>query len=70
MPILTNLAGLAGQSNWYHQPPPWRRSRPPPFLPILTGQERNGLFPAPVSGAFPENVFTLLGGTYDVRSRR
>ncbi len=60
------FARLAGESTWFRNNTGVSPLTPSALPAILTGQLPDELFPAPVAARFDENVFTLLGGTYDV----
>lgn len=60
------FADLAGDSTWFRNNTGVSPLTPSALPAILTGQLPEELFPAPVATNFEENIFTLLGGTYDV----
>ncbi len=60
------FARLAGESTWFRNNTGVSPLTPSALPAILTGQLPDELFPAPVAAKFDENLFTLLGGTYDV----
>ncbi len=57
---------LAADSTWFRNNTGVSPLTPSALPAILTGQLPDELFPAPVAAKFDENLFTLLGGTYDV----
>lgn len=65
--LYPNLAELAGTSTWYRNhttvAPMTLRAVPA----ILAGQVREQTV-APVTGRYPENLFTMLGGVYDIHA--
>ncbi len=61
-----SFAELAGDSTWFRNNTGVSPLTPSALPAILTGQLPDELYPAPVSTKFPESLFTLLGGTYDI----
>jgi hypothetical protein len=66
--LYPNFAKLAGQSTWYRNATGVAGMTGWAVPPILTGT-----YPAkdllPISSRFPNNLFTLLGGSYDYKMR-
>jgi hypothetical protein len=62
------FAELAGDSTWFRNTTGVSPLTPSAMPAMLTGELPEELFPAPVATNFPENLFTLLGGTYDIEA--
>lgn len=63
--LYPNLAALAGRSTWYRNHTTVAPMTLQAVPSILAGDAGSG-DDAPVASTFPENLFTLLGGTYEV----
>jgi len=68
--LYPNLAGLASDSTWYRNHTTVAQVTLEAVPAILTGSLPGGSTPppAPVVGEHPDNLFTLLGGSYDVHA--
>jgi Sulfatase len=62
------FAELAAESTWFRNNTGVSPLTPSAMPAILTGRLPDELFPAPVATNFPDNLFTLLGATYDVHA--
>jgi Sulfatase len=67
-PSYPAFARLASDSTWFRNNTGVSPLTPSALPAILTGQLPEELFPAPVSTRFNQSIFTLLGGSYDVRA--
>ncbi len=61
-----NLALLAGDATWYRNTTGVSPTTPEAVPPILTGRYPEGVGLLPTVEEHPDNLFTLLRGTYDV----
>lgn len=64
---LSGFAALAEDATWYRNHTTVAPVTPPAVPAILTGLLPTELRPAPVAARFPDNLFTLLGESHELR---